>query len=115
MLEAVTEREAYKRALVLESELNRFALRLECANLRVVAARFGQATRLDRRLGPASLVLAAAGGLLLAGRVARSRGRSNRWLTLLKSLLTLYGVWRDLGPSPGRAERPTPAAEHAGP
>lgn len=79
-----------KQALILESDLNRLALRAECQNLRSATGKFrfpgGKANWL--------LVAAPVAGFL-ATRWLRPRGApANRWLSLAKWLPMAYSVWR---------------------
>ncbi len=95
-----------KRALVLESDLHRLALRREWSEL---CAGFGwvrEAGGYWREVKRWAVVLAPLAGILVARGAAGASSRLGRALSLFRWAQSLYGLWRRLSPG-----NPTPPQE----
>jgi hypothetical protein len=96
----VTDLEVRKRALLLESQLNRLTLRAECGQLRDALSWAGCVKEAQRQLGPWLWGLAPV-ALSLLGR--RLRGRSSGpgfWTRAFELGLGLVRLWRVWESSP---------------
>jgi hypothetical protein len=92
----VTSLQLRKKALVLESSLNRIALRAECERLREAADGVSRIMDTGRHIAPWALVLAPLAGVALALRLRRSapgEGLLSRALGLAPSLIQLWRTW----------------------
>jgi hypothetical protein len=83
-----------KQALVLESSLNRHALRAEFQNLRSAAAWMSNATRAPRQLAPLWVVLAPLAGFFLVRSFRRPHSLFNRVAAAAKWIGPLYTLWQ---------------------
>jgi len=83
-----------KKALLLESSLNRRGLQAECQNLRSATAWVGEVAQVSRGLSPLLLVLAPLAGFLLA----RGSRQPDSWLSRIVAAARwigpLYKLWR---------------------
>jgi len=99
-----------KQALLLESGLNRVALRAEIRSLRSATTWVREATSVSRELTPLLVLLAPLAGFLL-GRGPRRRGSwLTRIVTAVKWIGPLYGVWKRFAPGRKEAEAGKSAA-----
>ena len=98
-----------KQALVLESDLNRLALRAELQSLRSATAWVGTATRTSREFTPLLLLLAPLAGFLVARGFRRTGSWLSRVATAVKWIAPLYQVWKSFSP----ARKEVPAEESA--
>lgn len=100
--------ELRKRALILESELNRFAWQVEARNLRGATAWMSEAARMGVRVRSLVLLAAPVAGLL-AARLLRPREASpSRFRSLLRSLPTWIALWKAFVKPVTPAEPQTP-------
>jgi hypothetical protein len=83
-----------KQALILESELNRIALRAESQNLRSATKWVGHATQTCRKLPPWLLLLAPVAGFLVVRSLRRPASALSRFASMLKWVQPLYSLWR---------------------
>lgn len=99
-----------KRALLVESELNRVALQAEIRSLRSATSWVRDATSFSQELSPLLVLLAPLAGFL----VARGARRPNSWLsrivTAVKWIGPLYGLWKRFSPGRKEPEAGKPAA-----
>jgi len=84
----------HKQTLVLESSLNRHALRSEFQQLRSAAAWMSNAARAPRQFAPLLLVLAPLAGFLLVRTVRRPDSWVNRLASAAKWIGPVYSLWR---------------------
>ena len=91
---------------MLESGLNRLALRAECQNLRAATAGLGGRVK----AGGWWLVLAPVAGFLATRLVRRSESTLGRGLSALKWLLPLYDLWKSFDGDRKRSESQAPTA-----
>jgi hypothetical protein len=94
--EALDELQARKRALVLESSLNRLALQADWEDVRAAAGWMGSASRAFRQVRPWLLLLAPLAGLLVARASGQPRGLFRRLLSVLRWVRPLLGAWGGL-------------------
>ena len=83
-----------KQALVLESSLNRYALRAEYQELRRAAAWISNAARSPRQFTPLLVVLAPLAGFLVARSLRRPESLFKRLVSAAKWIGPLYSLWR---------------------
>jgi hypothetical protein len=90
----LTELQLRKQALLLESDLNRLALYVECERLSKVGSWAGRIADVRKILGPWALLLAPLAGVALALGLRRRSG----WLGSLTKAVALIGpliqLWR---------------------
>ena len=99
-----------KQALLLESGLNRLALKAEIQSLRATTSWVGEATRASREFAPLLLVLAPLAGFLLARGSRRPDSWLNRVAGAAKWIVPLYRLWRSFAPRRKEAEATEPPA-----
>jgi hypothetical protein len=100
--EKINELRLRKQALILESELNRLALRTECQNLWAATAGLsGKA-----KAGYWGWALAPVAGFLTMRLFRRAESGLGRALSALKWLQPLYALWKSFG-----GKRKKPAAQ----
>jgi hypothetical protein len=93
----MTALQLHKKALLLESELNRLALQAECERLKEAAGWLSWIKDARRQITPWALVLAPLAGVALALRLRRpasADGFLSRALRLAPSLIRLWRTWR---------------------
>jgi len=99
-----------KQALIIESNLNRIALQIECENLRAATRPLHQVATVAHRMGPWLLPLAPLAGLLAARFLRKRSGLLDTAVSLLRSLPPVLALWhhfrrtsggQDQGPSAG--------------
>ena len=83
-----------KRALLLESDLNRLALRAQCACLREAKSGLGFLKEARRCLTPGVVALAAIAGVALASSLRRGAWRGGFWARALAVAGPLIQLWR---------------------
>jgi len=83
----MTELQLRKQVLLLESDLNRLALRVECERLTGAGTWAGRLTGIRKAVGPWALVLAPLAGVALAAGLRRPTG----WFGVLSKGLALAG------------------------
>ena len=83
-----------KQALILESSLNRYALRAELQVLRSAAGWMSTATRAPRRVAGVLTLLAALAGFFAVKSARRPDSWLNRLAALAKWVGPLYTLWR---------------------
>lgn len=97
-----------KQALVLESDLNRFALQAEFRNLHSATTWVGELTQKSRGFAPLLLVLAPLAGFLLS----RGSRQAHSWLSRVsaaaKWAIPLYRLWKSYSASQAEKEAATP-------
>ncbi len=91
--DALDELQVRKRALVLESNLNRLTLQAEWQNVRAAAGWMGSAGRTFRQARPWLLLLAPLAGFLVARGSGQSRGLFSRLLSVLRWVRPVLGAW----------------------
>jgi hypothetical protein len=84
----------HKQALVLESSLNRYALRAEWQELRHAAGWMNNAARTPRQFAPLLVVLAPLAGFLVIRSLRRPESLFNRLASAAKWIGPLYSLWR---------------------
>ena len=92
----MTAIELRKQTLLLESDLNRLALHVECQRLREVGSWAGRVAYIRSAIGPWALLLAPVAGLILALGFCRSSSRAGfltRALQVAPSLIRLWRTW----------------------
>jgi hypothetical protein len=96
-----------KQALIIESNLNRIALQIECENLRTATRPLHEIGSAAHRMGPWLLPLAPLAGLLAAGFLRKRSGLLGTLASLLRSVPPVLALWqqfrratgdRDAGP-----------------
>ena len=100
-----------KRALLLESELNRLACAAEWRNVRASAAWAGEAAHTWRQFKPWLVLLAPLAGILVARGARRPVGAVSRVLTILKWGRTLRSIWKDVAGTASSTDSETPAPQ----
>jgi hypothetical protein len=85
-----------KRVLILESNLNRAALRAEWENLRTATAWVGQAAQTFQSVRPWLLLLAPVAGILTVRGMRRPAGALSRVLAALKWVGPAVAAWRSV-------------------
>lgn len=95
-----------KQALILESDLNRLALRAELGELRAATAWVGEAAQTGRKFAPWLLLLAPVAGFLLVRNLRRSESRLGRLAALLHWVQPLFSLWRGFTAGERRPESP---------
>ncbi len=101
-----------KRALVLESSLNRLTLAAQWQNLHTATAWVEPAAQTFRQVRPWLLLLAPLAGLLVARNSPRPAGLLRRLLSVVKWARALWGAWESL--SGTLAERRSQAPAQSG-
>jgi hypothetical protein len=86
-----------KQALVVESDLNRLALRLEYEQLRAATAGLDGALATARRLGPWLLPAASVAGVLAVVLLRRGSGMVDKATSLLRWVSPALALWRQFG------------------
>ncbi len=89
--EALNQR---KQALIVESNLNRIALQMECENLRAATRPLHQVAAVAGRMGPWLLPLAPLAGFLAAGFLRKRSGFLGTAASLLRSLPPVLALWQ---------------------
>ena len=85
-----------KKALIIESDLNRLALEAECRSLRSAAA-WGESTvEVYRKVRPWLLLLAPVTGLLLARMLRKPGSMVSRVISFMTAIRPLYSLWQKL-------------------
>lgn len=87
-----------KRALIVESDLNRLVLRLEMENLRTASGRLDKVTATVRRVGPWLLPAVSFLGLFAGKRLCKFQklsGLGSTMLGLIPTLLPFFGRKRE--------------------
>ena len=82
-----------KRALIVESDLNRFALRTECQNLQSVVTGWRDCLAPVRKLRSVLLVLAPLAGFLAVRGFRRADSGFGRVLALVRWVPRLLALW----------------------
>ncbi len=100
--------QARKRALVLESTLNRVVWEAEWQNLRAATAWTRSAGQACRRVVPWLLLLAPLAGLVVARGSGQSRGLFSRLLSVLRWVRPLLGAWELWRGARAQDRSPTP-------
>ncbi len=91
--------DARKRALVLESELNRLKLRVEWRQVQAATAWVSDGVRACRQASPWLLRLAPLAGFFAARTFRRSGSVSGKLLRLARWIGPLHSLWKSLAPS----------------
>lgn len=99
----MTALELRKKALLLESDLNRLRLRAEIEQLREAADLTRNLKGLGQRLGPWALALAPVAGIVTALGLRRSSGGGFLWKTLAVAP-GLIRLWRSFAKPPEESE-----------
>lgn len=86
----------HKQALILESDLNRFALRNECQWLRSAAARVTDTTEAWQMISPWLPVLAPLAGFLAVRALRRSDSVLGGLISAVKWIQPLCSLWKSL-------------------
>jgi hypothetical protein len=108
--EEIAGLELRKRALVIESELNRLALRTEWQRVCDATGWISHAARFWRQANPWLVALAPVVGVLTARTLGGEGGIVRRLLGMLKWIQPLMTVWRSVMGAPG-AEGPSKPAD----
>jgi hypothetical protein len=90
----LAELDLEKKALLLESSLNRVTIRAEIRNLRAATAWMGEAASVSRELAPLLVFLAPLAGILMATGSLRAGAWISRAINLGKWVAKLYQLWR---------------------
>lgn len=98
-----------KRALLVESDLNRLKLRSEWQQVRAATAWLSAPAQACRTAGPWLRVLAPLAGLLAARRFRRSESRSGKLLCLVRWIGPLYALWKSFAPASEKSGPAPPA------
>ena len=85
-----------KEALILESSLNRIALRTEWQSVRSVGSRMATPSRALRSFSPWLVILAPVAGFLVARRLRRPGAWLARVASLLRLAVPALSLWRTL-------------------
>jgi len=96
----MTTLQLHKKALVLESELNRLALKAECERLREVAGWLRSIKDARLQITPWALVLAPLAGVALALRLRRPASAAGFLSRALRVAPSLLKLWRTYGCRP---------------
>jgi len=107
--EQLAELELRKRALVIESELNRLALQNDWQRMRDATQWVGQLTQWWRQANPWITLLAPIAGAMTARTMVRQEGGIvSRTLGLLRWIGPFLAAWRNLTtpPPPGDEAKP---------
>lgn len=99
----MTALELRKKALLLESDLNRIKLSGEIEQLRQASDITQNLKALGQRIGPWKLALAPLAGLAVAMGLRRSSGSGFLWKTLAVAP-SLVRLWRALAKPPEESE-----------
>jgi hypothetical protein len=105
----MNELQLRKQALLLESELNRAALRADLARLSASAAWVDEAIGFARQSKPLVVALGAGAGLLLARRLTGAQGGGGMVSRLLRWGQMAYTVWQGVSSWRRRNAEPPPA------
>jgi hypothetical protein len=84
----------HKQTLVLESSLNRHALRTELQDLRRATAWISNATHAPQRFAPLLVVLAPLAGFLAVRSLRRPESLFKRLVSAAKWIGPVYSLWR---------------------
>jgi len=104
----IAELELRKRALVIESELNRVALRTEWQHVCDATGWVNRMAGFWRQANPWLVLLAPIAGILTARTVRGDGGLVGRVLGLLKWVRPLITVWRSVMGTPTGESPPKP-------
>lgn len=107
--EALAELELRKRALVIESELNRLAFRSEWERVCNAAEWISHVARFWRQANPWLVLLAPLAGVLTARALHWEGGMVGRLLGLLRWVRPLMAVWRSVMGAPTGENPPKPS------
>lgn len=108
--EELAELELRKRALVIESELNRLALRNDWQHLCTATQWVGHMAQWWRQANPWLTLLAPLAGVMTARTVMRGEGGIvSRALGLLKWVRPLLALWRSVMATPPPESQSKPA------
>jgi hypothetical protein len=99
-----------KRALVLESDLNRLALQAEWQRVCAATGWISQATRFCRQANPWLVLLAPLAGLWTARTLHREGGIVSHLLAALKWIPSLMTIWRSFAGTQSEDDTPRPTA-----
>lgn len=91
--ERLTELSLRKQALIVESELNRLALRTEVGHLRAATAGIGRSAKAGSWLW----LLAPVAGFWMTRRFRRRESAPNRAMSIFTALQSLYSLWTSFG------------------
>ena len=94
----VTELQLRKKALLLESHLNRQALRAECARLSGAMDWVGRIREMGQKIGPWAVVLAPLAGLAMALGLRRSKPVTGLLASALGVVPSLIKIWHAVSP-----------------
>jgi hypothetical protein len=97
----------HKQALVLESSLNRHALRAELHELHRSTAWISNATQAPQRFAPLLVLLAPLAGFLVVRGRRRTESLFSRLVSAAKWIGPIYSLWR--GYSTARKQAPDAA------
>ena len=100
-----------KRALLLESELNRLACVAEWSNVRAATAWVGEAAQTWHQFKPWLMLLAPLAGVLAGRGARRPAGAVSRVFTILKWARTLQSIWRHVASTASFAESQKPSPQ----
>jgi hypothetical protein len=98
--------ELRKRALIVESTLNRVAFQADWQNLRAATAWVGSTARTAQQYKPWLLLVAPLAGLLVARSARRPEGMLRRLLSVLKWIRPLVSLWGSLAAVTGGSAQP---------
>ena len=94
--EEIAELQLRKRALVIESDLNRLALRTEWQHVRDALGWVNHVAGFWRQANPWLVLLAPLAGVLTARTIGGEGGVFSRLLGMLKWIPPLVTIWRSL-------------------
>lgn len=101
----------HKRALLIESSMNRLTLLAEWQNVRDRTAWVNDTAHICRQFRPWLLLAAPLAGVLAAQAVRPTAGGIlSRLLSALKWIQPLWSVWQGMDRSPSQADPKNPAA-----
>ena len=108
--DAIAELELRKRALVIECDLDRLAIRTEWEHVCAATEWTNHFTRVWRQANPWLVLIAPLAGLLTARTMRGEGGIVRRLLGMLKYIQPLMTIWRSVMGTPAQ-ERPSKPAE----
>ena len=85
-----------KKALILDSALNRLALQAECRNLRAAVAWGDTTVEVCRTVRPWLLLLAPVMGVLTVRMLRKPGSTARRLLSFITAAQPLYSLWQKL-------------------
>jgi hypothetical protein len=93
-----------KQVLILESDLQRIALRAEWNNLRSATAWVNEAAGVGRKVSPWLVLLAPVAGFIASRVLGRRRESRSLLLSLAKWIPTVLSLWQSLARKPVETE-----------